>query len=376
MATKRKVHTPAFKAQLALAALKADKTVNELAGHHGVHPTLIHGWKKQLLAGAEGLFAGPAQLQAASADSEARQAELFEQIGRLEMELEWIKKKWPLTLDDKRGLVEPGHAELSIRRQCELLGLNRSSFYHEPAGASADDLRLMGLIDKGYTAHPFYGSRRMAVWLGQQGEEVNRKRVQRLMRVMGLEAIYPKPRTSAACQGHKVYPYLLRGVVVERRDQVWSTDITYIPMASGFMYLTAVIDWYSRYVLAWGLSNTLDGSSSLEVLEEALGRGRPEIFNTDQGVQFTAAAFTGRLEAAGVAVSMDGRGRALDNVFVERLWRSVKYEDIYLRCYETVPELRRGLGRYFEFYNEGRPHQSLDDRTPAVVYRGTTDEKG
>jgi putative transposase len=234
----------------------------------------------------------------------------------------------------------------------------------------------MGLIDKEYTAHPFYGSRRMAVWLGQQGEEVNRKRVQRLMRVMGLEAIYPKPRLSAADPGHKVYPYLLRGVVVERRDQVWSTDITYIPMASGFMYLTAVIDWYSRYVLAWGLSNTLDGSSSLGVLEEALGRGKPEIFNTDQGAQFTAAAFTGRLEAAGVAVSMDGRGRALDNVFVERLWRSVKYEDIYIRCYETVPELRRGLGRYFEFYNEGRPHQSLDDRTPAIVYRGTTGEKG
>jgi putative transposase len=265
---------------------------------------------------------------------------------------------------------------LSVRRQCELLGLNRSSFYHEPAGASAEDLRLMGLIDKEYTAHPFYGSRRMAVWLGRQGEEVNRKRVQRLMRVMGLEAIYPRPRTSTAGQGHKVYPYLLRGVRVERPDQVWSTDITYIPMASGFMYLTAVIDWYSRYVLAWGLSNTLDGSSSLEVLEEALGRGKPEIFNTDQGVQFTATAFVGRLEAAGVAVSMDGRGRALDNVFVERLWRSVKYEDIYIRCYETVPELRRGLGRYFDFYNEERPHQSLDDRTPSIVYRGTTAEKG
>ncbi len=234
----------------------------------------------------------------------------------------------------------------------------------------------MGLIDKEYTAHPFHGSRRMAVWLGQQGEEVNRKRVQRSMRVMGLEAIYPKPRTSAAGQGHKVYPYLLRGVVVERRDQVWSTDITYVAMASGFMYLTAVIDWYSRHVLAWGLSNTLDGSSSLEGLEEALGRGKPEIFNTDQGVQFTAAAFTGRLEAAGVAVSMDGRGRALGNVSVERLWRSVKYEDIYVRCYEAVPELRRGLGRYFEFYNEGRPHQSLDDRTPAIVYRGTAAEKG
>ena len=227
----------------------------------------------------------------------------------------------------------------------------------------------MRLIDEQYTARPFYGSRRMVVWLGQRGEEVNRKRVRRLMRVMGLEAIYPKPRLSLPGQGHRIYPYLLRGVKVERRDQVWSTDITYIPMASGFMYLAAVIDWHSRYVIAWRLSNTLDGSFCNEMLEEALGSGKPEVFNTDQGVQFTASAFTGRLEAAGVAVSMDGRGRALDNVFVERLWRSVKYEDIYIWCYETVPELRRGLERYFSFYNEERPHQSLADRTPAAVYR-------
>jgi putative transposase len=228
----------------------------------------------------------------------------------------------------------------------------------------------MRKIDEQYTACPFYGSRRMTRWLVQQGEEVSRKRVQRLMRTMGLEAIYPKPRLSLAGAGHKVYPYLLRGVAIERPDQVWSTDITYVPMTSGFMYLAAVIDWYSRYVLAWRLSNTLDGSFCLEMLEEALRSGKPEVFNTDQGVQFTAASFTGRLEAAGVAVSMDGRGRALDNVFVERLWRSVKYEDIYIRGYETVPELHRGLSRYFGFYNGERLHQSLDYRTPAAVYRG------
>jgi len=272
--------------------------------------------------------------------------------------------------ESKRLLVEEGHSELSIRRQCELLGLSRSSFYYEPADVSAEDLRLMRLIDEQYTARPFYGSRRMVVWLGQQGEDVNRKRVRRLMRVMGLEAIYPKPRLSLPGQGHRIYPYLLRGVKVERRDQVWSTDITYIPMASGFMYLAAVIDWYSRYVITWRLSNTLDGSFCLEMLEEALGSGKPEVFNADQGVQFTASAFTGRLESAGVSVSMDGRGRALDNVFVERLWRSVKYEDVYIWCYETVPELRRGLGRYFGFYNEERPHQSLGDWTPGAVYRG------
>lgn len=367
MAGKRKVHTAAFKAQVALAALKGDRTVNELAGQFEVHPTLIHGWKKQLLAGAEGVFSCPAK--AASADAEARQAELFEQIGRLKMELEWLKKKLPSSHEHKMSLIEVGHPALSVRRQCELLGLNRSSLDYEPAGETPEDLRLMRLIDEQYTACPFYGSRRMTEWLIRRGEEVNRKRVQRLMRLMGLEAIYPKPRLSTAGQGHKIYPHLLRGVAIERADQVWSTDITYVPMATGFMYLAAVIDWYSRYVIAWRLSNTLDGSFCLEMLDEALRSGKPEVFNTDQGVQFTAAAFTGRLEAAGVAVSMDGRGRALDNVFVERLWRRVKYEDIYIRCYEAVPELDRGLGRYFGFYNNERLHQSLGYRTPAAVYR-------
>jgi putative transposase len=257
-----------------------------------------------------------------------------------------------------------------------LLGLSRSSLYYEPGGEAAEDLRLMRRIDEQYTARPYYGSRRMTVWLNEQGEEVNRKRVQRLMRVMGLEAIYPKPRLSLAGKGHRIYPYLLRGVKVERRDQVWSSDITYVPMPSGFMYLAAVIDWYSRYVIGWRLSNTLDGSFCLEMLEDALRDGKPEVFNTDQGVQFTATAFTGRLELAGVAVSMDGRGRALDNVFVERLWRSVKYEDIYIQGYDTVPELHRGLARYFAFYNDERPHQSLDYRTPAAVYRGSEVEKG
>jgi putative transposase len=266
-------------------------------------------------------------------------------------------------------LVEADHPQLSVRRQCELLGLSRSSLYSEPAAETPDNLRLMRLIDQEYTAHPFLGSRRLTTGLVKQGEAVNRKRVQRLMRVMGLEAVYPKPRLSAAGKGHRIYPYLLRNVSIQRPDQVWSTDITYVPLASGFMYLAAVLDWYSRYVIAWRLSNTLDGSFCLEMLEEALSKGRPETFNTDQGVQFTAQAWTGRLEAAGVRVSMDGKGRCLDNVFVERLWRTVKYEDIYLWRYEDVPQLRRGLGRYFPYYNEQRPHQSLDDQTPAAVYR-------
>jgi putative transposase len=267
-------------------------------------------------------------------------------------------------------LVEVDHPELSVRHQCELLGLNRSTFYYEPTGAAPEDLRLMRLIDELYTAWPIYGSRKITEELTHRGEEVNRKRVQRLMREMGLEAIYPKPRLSAAGRGHKIYPYLLRGVKIERPDQVWSADITYVPLPTGFMYLAAVIDWYSRYVLAWRLSNTLDGAFCLEMLEEALKGGRPGVFNTDQGVQFTAEAFTGRLLSAGVAVSMDGRGRALDNVFVERLWRTVKYEDIYIRGYETVAELLRGLRRYFAFYNQERLHQSLGYETPAEVYRG------
>jgi putative transposase len=270
-----------------------------------------------------------------------------------------------------RGLVEPDHPRLSIVRQCQLLGLPRASFYYQPGTESAENLELMRLIDRQYTDCPFYGSRRMTAWLkDDQRLAVNRKRVQRLMGLMGLEAIYPKPRLSGPGQGHKVFPYLLRGLVIERVDQVWSTDITYIPMERGFMYLAAVIDWHSRYVISWRLSNSLDGSFCLEMLEEALSRGKPEVFNTDQGAQFTAEAFTGRLLGAGVKVSMDGKGRCLDNVFVERLWRSVKHEDVYLRCYETVPELTEGLGRYFRFYNEERLHQALGYRTPGSVYRG------
>jgi putative transposase len=227
----------------------------------------------------------------------------------------------------------------------------------------------MRRIDEQFLKTPFFGSRRMALALGPRGEPLNRKRVQRLMRLMGIEAVHPKPRTTAPTPGGRAYPYLLRDRVLTHVDQVWSSDITYVPMRHGFMYLTAVIDWYSRYVLSWRLSNTLDGDFCLEALDEALSRGKPEIFNTDQGSQFTSREYTGRLEEAGIAVSRDGRGRALDNVFVERLWRSVKYEDIYIQGYETVLELYQGLARYFAFYNNERLHQSLGYRTPAAVYR-------
>jgi putative transposase len=276
----------------------------------------------------------------------------------------------PSSAEARRGLIDPEHASLSVRRQCELLGLNRSTWYYEPVPESAQNLALMRRIDEQYLRTPFFGSRRMAVWLAAAGEPVNRKRVQRLMRRMGLEAIYPKPRTSLAGAGHKIYPYLLRNVAVTRRNQVWSADITYVPLRCGFLYLMAILDWYSRYILSWRLSNSLDGDFCVEALEEALRRGRPEIFNTDQGVQFTSREFTGRLESAAVAISMDGRGRALDNVFVERLWRSVKYEEVYLHDYVTGVECHAGLSAYLRFYCEERPHQALDYQTPAQVYRG------
>jgi putative transposase len=257
---------------------------------------------------------------------------------------------------------------LSVSRQCAVLDLSRSSYYYEPARASAANLALMELIDREYTAHPFLGSRGIRTFLRRQGQRVNRKRIQRLMRLMGLEAVYPKPRLSARGSGHKRYPYLLRNVAIERVNQVWSTDITYLPLPQGFMYLTAVMDWYSRYVLSWRLSNTLDGSFCLEALDEALSRGCPEVFNTDQGVQFTAVSFTSRVQGAGARMSMDGRGRWVDNVFVERLWRTVKYEYVYLWRPEAVSALVAGLEKYFGYYNEQRGHQSLADRTPAEVY--------
>jgi len=265
-------------------------------------------------------------------------------------------------------LVEPGCAEISIRRQCELLGVSRASWYYEPAGESQENLRLMRLIDEQYTRAPFYGSRRMTAWLRGRGHDVNRKRVTRLMQVMGIEAIYPKPNLSRPAAGHTIYPYLLQGVEIARVNQVWSTDITYIRMVRGFLYLVAVIDWYSRYVLSWVLSLTMELDFCLEALRRALRRGRPEIFNSDQGPQFTIDDFTGKLAERHIAISMDGRGRCLDNIFIERLWRSLKYEEVYLKDYQLVSEAEAGIGRYLRFYNHERLHQSLGYRTPASVY--------
>ena len=268
----------------------------------------------------------------------------------------------------RRSLLDPDHASISLRRQCDLLGLPRSTAYYTPIPESQENLALMKEIDAIYLDNPSYGSRTIATALANMGWEVNRKRVQRLMRLMNIVGVTPKRNTSKPAPGHRVFPYLLRNVAISHPDQVWSTDITYVPLRNGFVYLTAVMDWYSRYVLSWRLSNRLEGSFCVEALDEALQRGKPEVFNTDQGSQFTSAVFVNRLLDRAVAVSMDGRGRALDNVFIERLWRSVKYQEIFLRDYATVADVEEGLKLYFEKYNHERPHQSLDNLTPAKVY--------
>ena len=257
---------------------------------------------------------------------------------------------------------------LSLSRQCQLLGLSRAALYYRPVAVSDYELELMALIDRQYLRTPFYGSRRTTAWLRTQGHLVNRKRVQRLMGLMGLEVIYQRPHTSRPALGHRTYPYLLRALAIERVNQVWAADITYIPMARGFLYLVAVMDWVSRYVLAWRLSNLLDASFCIEALEEALSYGRPEIFNTDQGSQFTDEDFTGVLGAHGIAISMDGRGRFSDNIFVERLWRSLKFEEVYLKAYQNVAEARQGIAAYFNFYNHERLHQALGYRAPRQVF--------
>ncbi len=266
-------------------------------------------------------------------------------------------------------MIDRDHPDLPVSRQCELLDLPRSTFYHVADPVSDADLEIMALIDQCHLERPFYGSRRIRGWLADQGHLVNRKRVQRLMRTMGIAALYPKRNLSLANQAHKVYPYLLRNLVIDRPNQVWATDITYIPMARGFVYLVAVMDWYSRKVLSWRVSNTLDTRFCVEALEEAIETyGCPEIFNTDQGSQFTSEDFTGVLKKNHIQISMDGKGRWVDNVFVERLWRSVKYEEVYLKAYDDMRSAKRSLDKYFRFYNSERRHQSLNNETPDMVY--------
>ncbi|MGH3598552.1 MAG: IS3 family transposase [Mycobacterium sp.] len=372
MSQKRRQHSPDLKARVGLEALKGIEPIHTIAAKYQVHPVQVSKWKKEAAAGLPEVFAR--KPDAAAVAAKDREKELFEEIGRLKMELEWLKKKLASSsVKERRRMIEPSHPKLPIMRQCELLGLARASYYHRPEPEPDENLRLMRVIDETYLAYPVFGSRQMARWLRRQGHAVNRKRVQRLMRLMGLEAIYQKPNTSRKHPHNPVYRYLLRRLKVERPNQVWAMDITYVPIQGGFIYLCAVIDWYSRAVLAWELSNTLDAGFCARAVARAIDQyGVPEIFNTDQGSQFTSAEFTQPLLALGVKLSMDGRGRALDNVFVERLWRTVKYDEIYLKCYRSQVEAETNLDVFFRFYNDRRPHSSLGDNanpvTPMEVY--------
>jgi putative transposase len=279
------------------------------------------------------------------------------------------KKNLVCSATQKRLLVDTKQPKISVVRQCHLLGLSHSSLYYQPAPISAESLTLMRLLDEEYTRHPFLGVIKLTDWLKKRGyQHVGTRRTRHLLRLMGLMAIYPGPNLSRRAPGHKIYPYLLRGVPIERVNHVWSVDITYIRLKGGFVYLVAIIDWYSRFVLDFGISITLDANFCVEALERALLRGKPDIFNSDQGSQFTSPRHTKILETAGILISMDGKGRAIDNIFVERLWRSLKYEEVYLKDYETVQEAKDGIKIYFDYYNNERPHHSLDMKTPAEVY--------
>ena len=271
-------------------------------------------------------------------------------------------------MTERKAIVDKS-LKIPINRQCQILELNRSSFYYRAREVSESDLERMRQIDEFHTKRPFYGSRRIRDWFEDQGISVNRKRIQRLMRLMGIQALYPKKKTSRPGKGHKVYPYLLRGLDINRSNQVWAADITYIPMAKGFLYLVAIMDWHSRKVLSWRLSNTMDDYFCVEALNEALQcYGKPEIFNTDQGAQFTSVDFTDILKEHDIAISMDGKGRWMDNVFIERLWRSLKYEDVYLKAYGSVAHAKESINSWFNLYNKERRHQSLQKRTPDTVY--------
>lgn len=284
--------------------------------------------------------------------------------------MSWIglKKNLTLSLEVKRNLIEPGISQLGIQKQCSLIELNRSSYYYSPIGVSQEELEIMAQIDRIYTNCPFYGVRKITEELKRHGSFCNHKRIWRLMQIMGIQALMPKKNLSKPRKDHSIYPYLLKGVEIKISNQVWSSDITYLPLYKSFAYLVAVIDWFSKYVLSWELSNTLDVYFCLEALDKALRKGKPEIFNTDQGSQFTSKIFSETIRGNEIKMSMDSKGRALDNIFIERLWRSLKYEDIYLKDYRSFSELREGLNNYFDFYNNKRIHQSLNYKTPAEIY--------
>ncbi|WP_162950421.1 IS3 family transposase [Rhizobium jaguaris] len=363
----RRNHSPAFKAKVALAAIRGEQTLVELSQQFDVHANQIKQWKDQLLEGATGVFGDDAKAEPAAPTVDVKT--LHAKIGELTLENGFfIQCARQSRIAERKEMINREH-KLSVVRQAKLLGFSRGSVYYSPRPASDGDLALMRRIDELHLDYPFAGSRMLQGLLKADGLVAGRLHVATLMKKMGIEAIYRRPNTSKPALGHKVYPYLLRKLAVTRPNQVWAMDLTYVPMARGFVYLCAVVDWFSRRVLSWRLSITMETAFCIEAVEEALCRyGRPEIFNTDQGSQFTSVDFTSVLKKAGIEISMDGKGAWRDNVFVERLWRSIKYEEIYLHAYKSVPEARAGIGRYISFYNQRRPHSSLDRQTPDQAY--------
>uniref|UniRef100_UPI003F4AEF4B IS3 family transposase n=1 Tax=Lentibacter algarum TaxID=576131 RepID=UPI003F4AEF4B len=366
--SKRKQHAPEFKAKVALEALKGEETAAELASRFGVHPTMIHQWKRALLEGASGVFERGGRKNPEINEEQVK--ELHAKIGELAVANDFLSRKLkPMDRQVRHDMIEPNNSILSIGQQCRLLSISRSSFYYKLKGETAQNLDLMRRIDEQFLETPFFGVRQMTWYLRNDGHLVNEKRIRRLMRLMGLMPIYQKPNTSRPAKGHKTYPYLLKGLRVDRPNQVWCADITYLPMRRGFLYLVAIMDWHTRKVLAWRISNTLEADFCVEALNEAIHKfGPPEIMNTDQGSQFTSFAWTDRLRRSGVRISMDGKGRYLDNIFIERLWRTLKYECVYLHAWETGSEAKASIRKWMTFYNNKRPHSALGGRPPAVVY--------
>ncbi|MFC7553471.1 IS3 family transposase [Pseudoroseomonas wenyumeiae] len=370
MTGKRTRYSAEFKAKVALEALRGELTTVQLAAKHGIHHTMVGDWKRQAVEGMAGVFSGQTAAQETAKSTEAEVEKLHAKIGQLLVERDfWRESVRTMSLERRRQMIEPDHPQLPVVRQCALVSISRSGFYYRPQGETPLNLELMRLIDAQFLETPWYGSRQMARHLRREGYVVGRKRVRRLMAKMGLAPIYQRPRTTVPHPEHRVFPYLLRDLAIDRPNQVWCTDLTYIPMRRGFLYLAAVMDWATRKVLSWRVSNTMDVEFCLEALEEALARyGRPEIFNSDQGSQFTSPRFTGVLQRAGVRISMDGRGRWMDNVFIERLWRSLKYECVYLHAFETGSEMRAGLTNWIGYYNARRPHSALAGQTPDEAY--------